>query len=118
MTFSTTDPDHPGRTARAVADLPLQTTVVVRGELDLATVPAVRDRLAEALRPCPARLVLDLSGCDFADCQAITLLLQARAQAGRQGTDLVLHRPSGAVRRLLELTRLTVLLAVDRTGPA
>lgn len=86
---------------------PDRDVVVVRGELDLATVPAVRERLVEALGRRPDRLVLDLSGCAFADCTALTLLLQVRCAATLQGTTLVLRRPSPAVRRLLEVTGTT-----------
>lgn len=87
-----------------------EVVVVVRGELDLATVPAVRRRLLGALRRRPDRLVLDVSGCAFADCTALTLLLQVQRSATRQGVALVLRRPSPALRRLIDVTGTALLL--------
>lgn len=90
-----------------------QVTVVVRDEIDLATVPGLQSRIAAALHGRPERLVLDLSACPFADGRAVTLLLQTRSRAQRQGTVLVLPRPSAPVRRLLDVSGLAGALQVE-----
>lgn len=105
---------RPGRAGAAPVAPSGEVVVACHGALDLVTVPGLRDRLAVGLEQHPERLVLDLSRCDFADCSAVNLLLDAHRAARRQGTLLVLPRPSPQVRRLLELVRLTSLLG---TGP-
>lgn len=80
--------------------------VVVTGEVDLASVPALRARLETALARRPAALHVDLSGCTFLDCPVVDLLLTVRDEARRDGVVLVLVRPSRPVRRLLCLLGL------------
>ena len=81
------------------------TTIVVRGELDLATMPFLAAQLALAVRDRPGRLVFDLSGTHFIDCGSARLI----TTAGRwlpDGGRPVIRRPVPGVRRLLELTGL------------
>jgi anti-anti-sigma factor len=81
------------------------TTIVVKGELDLVTMPFLAAQLALATRDGPGRLVFDLSGTHFVDCGSARLI----ASAGRWlpgGGRPVIRRPGPGVRRLLELTGL------------
>ena len=87
-------------------------SVVVTGELDLATVPVLRARLDAALAMRPAALHVDLAGCTFADCSAVDLLLAVRDAARRDGVVLVLVRPSRPVRRLLRVLELDEAFAL------
>lgn len=87
-------------------------SVVVTGELDLATVPALRARLDAALALRPAGVHVDLAGCTFVDCSAVDLLLSVRDAARRDGVVLVLVRPSRPVRRLLRLLELDEAFAL------
>jgi anti-anti-sigma factor len=84
---------------------PGTTTVVVRGELDLVTMPFLAEQLELALRDKPGRLVFDLTGTYFMDCGSARLVAEAgqRLPAGRRP---VILRPGPAVRRILELTGL------------
>lgn len=81
-------------------------TVRVTGDLDLATVPQVRERLHDALRSKSARLVVDLSDCAFVDASALTMLVDVHRRASRAGGELVLRGCSPRVLRLLSLTGL------------
>ena len=77
-------------------------TVVITGELDLTTRPALAERLSLVLRTRPRRLVLDLAGAGFLDCGSARLI----ASVGRllpDGGRLVIRQPSQPVRRVLEL---------------
>jgi anti-sigma B factor antagonist len=96
-----------GGAAPAAPDGAVARAAVVRacGELDLATGDGLRERLAEALGAHPA-VTVDLSGVEFIDCSGLRALTAARRHARRSGSRLVLSRPSPAVRRLLDLTRL------------
>lgn len=86
--------------------------VVVTGELDLATGPALCARLETALALRPSCLQVDLSGCTFLDCSTVGLLESVRDGARVDGTVLVLVRPSRPVRRLLALLGLQEAFAL------
>ena len=94
-----------GRVTIEVEARPGTTTIVVRGELDLVTMPVLAAQLALALRDRPGRLVFDLSGTRFMDCGSARLI----AAAGRwlpDGGRPVIRHPRPGVRRVLELTGL------------
>jgi anti-anti-sigma factor len=102
------DPAGPapgGRVTIEVDTRPGVTTIVVKGELDLVTMPFLAARLALATRDGPGRLVFDLGGTRFIDCGSARLI----ACAGRGlpgGGRPVIRRPGPAVRRVFELTGL------------
>jgi anti-anti-sigma factor len=72
--------------------------IEVGGELDLDTLPPLRQAL-EAAADAQPTTVLALSGVTFADSSALNLLLLFS-----QSTDLRLAAPSEAVLRLLRIT--------------
>jgi len=77
--------------------------VVVTGELDLATGPALERKLHDAL--VRARLiVLDLRGVSFCDSTGLHLILRADERARAEGRGLVIVRGSQQVQRLFALT--------------
>jgi len=90
--------------------------IVVLDELDAASVPRLRDRLEDALRMRPERLVIDLAHCAFADATAMALLLDVHKRARRQGGVLVLRAPSPRVLRAITLTGLQDVFARE-PGP-
>lgn len=78
-------------------------TLVISGELDLITIPALAWQLDQVLAQSPARLVFDLTRVAFVDVAAARLIsgaTQTLPSAGRP----VLRRPSLEARRVLELT--------------
>jgi anti-anti-sigma factor len=77
-------------------------TVVIRGELDIATTPLLAERLAEILGRDPQRLVFDMTQVAFVDCAAIRLVVGA-GQVLPGGRRSVI-RPSAPVLRILDLT--------------
>jgi anti-anti-sigma factor len=81
------------------------TTVVITGELDLTTRPALAERLSLIIRTRPRRLVLDMAGTCFMDCGSARLIVSA-AQLLPEGRRPIIRHPSRAVRRVLELTGL------------
>jgi anti-anti-sigma factor len=102
------DPAGPapkGRVTIEVEACPGITTIVVKGELDLVTMPFLAAQLALATRDSPGRLVFDLSGTRFMDCGSARLIAGA-GQRLRGGGRPVIRRPGPGVRRVLELTGL------------
>jgi anti-sigma B factor antagonist len=79
------------------------TTLHVTEELDLATTPALRAAVADALTSRPQTLALDLSGCPFAGVDAVNALVDLTTEAQRQGTTLLLVGPRPILRRAIDL---------------
>lgn len=76
--------------------------IVAEGELDLLGAPV----LAEAVPPGDEALVIDLASVGFMDSSGLRALLEARQACLESGRPFALARPSGAVRRVLELVDL------------
>jgi anti-anti-sigma factor len=76
------------------------------GELDMATAPTVAAEL-QALRAAGVdRLVLDLSGVEFADSCALRLMLAWTELAEREGFAFYLVDGPPPVQRLFEITQV------------
>jgi len=97
--------------------------VVVRGEHDIYTAPALRDRLDEALgtgasATPPAGVIVDLSAATFLDSSILGALLEARRQALEAGIGYVVclgGQPEPGVERILEITGLVPVFPVVRS---
>jgi anti-anti-sigma factor len=76
-----------------------RSVLLLRGELDLATIDGVRARL-DALQAERRAVVLDLNELSFMDSTGIRLVLQAAQDAERTGWDFSITRGSRAVRRV------------------
>ena len=98
-------PAQDGRVTIEVEARPGVTTIVVKGELDLVTMPYLAAQLALAIRDRPGRLVFDLGGTHFMDCGSARLIAGA-GQWLPGGGRPVIRRPGPGVRRVLELTGL------------
>jgi anti-sigma B factor antagonist len=96
--------------------------VVVRGEHDIYTAPALRDRLDEALGaeggPANGGVVVDISGATFLDSSILGALLEARRQALERRLGYVVclgDQPEPGVQRILEITGLVPVFPVVRS---
>ena len=92
--------------------------VVVRGEHDIYTAPALRDRLDEAVGAGPTGVIVDLSGATFLDSSILGALLEARRQALERGVGYVVslgEEPEPGVARILEITGLNPVFPVVRS---
>ena len=79
------------------------TLLRLEGELDLASAPELSSAVQQAFAGAAQPVVLDMAAVGFIDSTGVRTLLEAQQLAGR---DLVLMAPSGAVTRVLDLTRL------------
>jgi len=91
---------------------PGTTTIVIRGDLDLATMPFLAAQLALAVQDRPGRLVFDLSGTLFMDCGSARLIAAA-GQWLPDGGRPVIRGPRPGVRRVLELTGLDARCEIE-----
>ena len=95
-----------------VEAFPGTTTIVVKGELDLVTMPYLAAQLVLAVQDRPGRLVFDLSGTQFMDCGSARLITAA-GQGLPGGGRPVIRRPRPGVRRVFELTGLEAYCEIE-----
>jgi anti-anti-sigma factor len=81
--------------------------VAAAGELDIATVGAVRSAFDELRSAGWREIVADLRGLTFIDSQGLTLLVQLHHDAKANDWSFAIVDGAPAVRRLLEVTELT-----------
>ncbi|MFD9461802.1 STAS domain-containing protein [Streptomyces sp. NPDC060027] len=85
--------------------------ITVAGELDVETAPELRNRLADQIRGGHRHLLLDLSAVPFMDSSGINALLKAHDETGRAGGSVCLVSPAPVVRRVLDLTGVSLTIA-------
>jgi anti-anti-sigma factor len=105
---------HPTRET-GIFDHPDHTLVKVRGDLDIATAPALRERLVAALRPRTGPLILDLSGVSFCDAAGLAVLIGTQRRAGAHGIVMLVAAPGRQLRAMLSVTGLDRSLSIHPT---
>jgi anti-anti-sigma factor len=91
------------------------TIVAIGGDLDIASAPAVRERLLSLLRPGACRLVIDMSAVRYADASGLAVLVSTQRRAALLGGGLRLAAPRPEVAGALAVTGLSRHLAVYPT---
>jgi anti-anti-sigma factor len=86
--------------------------VTLGGEFDIANVPKLEAALEALRRPDDTEVVLDLTTVTFMDARLLRLLGDLHARLRRAGGRMRL-RPNAVVQRLLALTELGRVFAVD-----
>lgn len=92
--------------------------VTVRGELDLATVPVLRDRLDSMAPGAPSPLVIDLSAVTFIGSAGLALLVDMHNKCSERGTSLAVVAAGTVVPRAIQVTALDQIFAVHATVEA
>ena len=83
---------------RTEASLPVPadpgfTIARLEGDLDVATMPALRERLFSVFRPGLRLLIIELSGVSFCDVSALAVLVGTQCRAGKLGITVRLAAP-------------------------
>jgi len=89
---------------------PPSVTVVLDGEIDIATAPAIRRFLMAAISGGNVHLVVDMSGVTFIGAAGIGVLVAAAKRARQGGGSLSLLAPSPQVLLLLDVFHLDAIL--------
>lgn len=79
-------------------------TLIVGGEIDLASAPTLERALREAEDSRPRRIVLDLAALEFIDSTGIWVLFRAQQRATAAGHALAVTRVPANAQRLFSLT--------------
>ena len=86
--------------------------LIVRGEIDIASAPALEHDLRLAEASGPRRIVIDLAALEFVDATGLQVLVQAQERADFNGHRLVLSHVPAPARRLLRITGVDARLGV------
>ena len=86
------------------------TVIALRGEADVATLPAVVDTLARVIVDHEGDLVVDLAQAAFIDTATVRALLRAKGVLNGGGRELTLRSPSRIASRLLALFGISHLV--------
>jgi len=89
----------------------------LRGELGIASAPALREQLLSLLRPA-SQLIIDLSAVGQADASGLAVLVGSGRRARLLGGSLRLAAPSPEVARVLSVTGIDQHLDIFPTVPA
>jgi anti-sigma B factor antagonist len=81
--------------------------LVVRGELDVYSAPALDAAVDQALEDGARSLVIDLGEVGFIDSSGLRSMIRARKQAGSSPDAVRIRNPQPATVRLLDITGLT-----------
>jgi anti-anti-sigma factor len=92
-------------------------TLVVRGQLDLATVDELRRQLQAVIAESHSPAYVDLSGVTFLDSSSIAVLIDARRAAPSHNSELVVVSPSPACRRVFDILELRDVLDIRDETP-
>lgn len=89
--------------------------LALHGDADLHSAPLLHARLDGAIDAGASDIVIDLSGVPFFDSTALGVLVAAMKRLRATRRQLRLVAPRNEVRRLLEVTLLDHVFAVDAT---
>ncbi|MEP6853412.1 MAG: STAS domain-containing protein [bacterium] len=103
---------------RDAGDAESQATLVLNGEIDMATAPALRHVTDNLPLAELQELTVDLSDVPFMDSTGVAFLISLRNRMPA-GSQIVLHRPAPVVARVLQLSGLGTImeLAGAPSGP-
>jgi anti-sigma B factor antagonist len=87
--------------------------VVVEGEIDISTMPELRQTLAKVIAQRREEVIVDLAAVEFIDASGVGVLVGAAGEAARAGVKFRLHAPSPPVERVLTLAQLDGSLEVQ-----
>lgn len=91
------------------ADAAGQPVIRVAGDLDISNVEGLRSAVERVTAGRPERVTFELSALRFMDSAGVAVLLNV----AREVSSVRLHNPTLPVRRLVELTGLSDVLAVE-----
>jgi len=89
--------------------------LTIAGELDIATVPVVRERLTAVTDAGTRRLVVDLRDVSFMDSTGLAAFIHAKMRLGDEGQMTLVLEPDSYARLIFEIAGLVGVLDVVET---
>jgi anti-anti-sigma factor len=90
-----------------------RTTVVLSGELDLASVEPLRTLLHAAVDTAPTGVVVDIAAVRLIDSTVLGMFVMTYNAATAAGRSFTLAHPVAAVRRVLATTGVLAMLTTE-----
>ncbi len=88
------------------------TVVAVKGEVDLYTASALKERIADLVSAGRTRLAIDLAGVEFMDSTGLGVLIGGLKRCKEAGGWLALVAPREPVVKVLSITGLDKVFAI------
>jgi anti-anti-sigma factor len=104
--------DVPSDFAVLTEPSPRGPTLVLTGELDMATLPRLEDAVAAARAGGNGRMVVDLRSLRFMDSMGLEFLIRLNAD-----TELIIVRGPRAVHRLFDVMHMDSMLTIVDEPP-
>jgi anti-anti-sigma factor len=92
--------------------------ITLAGRLDMTGAAIARDALHTAIASGTGPLVVDLAGVELLDATGLGVLIGSHRRARLAGRQLVLRDAAPRVARLLWLTRVDRIIAIEHTTSA
>jgi anti-sigma B factor antagonist len=89
--------------------------LAVSGEVDVATVPRLREQLHALVASGTPRIVVNLDAVDFLDSTGLGVLVGALKRVRNNGGELALVCTSPRIRKVFEVTGLTKVFSLYDT---
>ncbi|HEX5618355.1 MAG TPA: STAS domain-containing protein [Solirubrobacteraceae bacterium] len=89
--------------------------LAIAGELDIATVPVVRERLGTLIEAGARRLVVDLRDVSFMDSTGLAAFIHAKMRLGDEGALTLVMEQDSYARLIFEVAGLVGVLEVVDT---
>ncbi len=86
--------------------------VTLRGELDLATAPRLREEFIALADRGVCAVTVDMADLDFIDSTGLNVLVAAVKRLRELGGDMALRSPSPRTLKVFEITGLTQVFAI------
>jgi len=102
-------------TSLSILSRPACTIARLEGDLDIATVPELRERLLGLLSASVRLLIIDLSGVSFCDVAGLAVLIGTQRRATARGIVVRLAAPRPQLAKLLRITGLDQRLTICAT---
>jgi anti-sigma B factor antagonist len=95
---------------------PNRMTLVLAGELDIASADGLQDAVARACADGARKIVLDLTGLTFIDSTGIRAFAASQVACRDRDVEFVLTPAQGSVRRVFEIAGLLDVLPFARVA--
>lgn len=87
--------------------------VGVKGAVDSCSAPELEAVLTELDPPGCKRVILDLAECSLLASAGLSILIQTHKRLAKAHGQLVLRRPSATIRKVLDITQMSNVLAIE-----
>ena len=98
------------------AHIPGRVVVTVRGDLDAASAPRLKQALQDLRREHAHDVIVDVEGLTFIDSSGVYVLIQALKRMSTEGRQLTLRGADSRAHKVLDVCRLTSVFDIPNAA--